>query len=477
MSQKQADILALESFRDTGDYVRLAEVLPRHWKLLPEFDYDAIRLRLFAAELAGRTNRIDEMSSALTPYLSRLDRMPFGLVSRALLLCSVYHYLSKDLPHALKLATEAETVAHIRDDEAAEAEAIAFQAQILAVMEREEEAIDRFKKAIACWGCQHQLHKIGLAYLGLGMVLNRVGQVEEAHLTLDRSAKLLSKSRDDCSLAFARFHLAFALNALGEPETACQDLLLAYDIFKRKAHEALGATLNAIAATLIILKEYTEAESYLQQAFSHQATTLHLAGTYEVKARLHFARRECDEAEAALASALSVAEISAKDAAATKRTFGKLRLAQKQYKEAATLFREALAIAQDAKEWLLEIELKALLVQALSEVEPLEAFKLMAEVEAALEGRNLVEVKRLAQTSRRSLKALEQEHCFVLTDTKLPRLCEAREEMLKWMWARSLCKSKGNSAKAANLLGVTPTYIRKLTKTIPRHLLKKTPKD
>ena len=69
-----------------------------------------------------------------------------------------------------------------------------------------------------------------------------------------------------------------------------------------------------------------------------------------------------------------------------------------------------------------------------------------------------------------ALKALEQEHCFVLSDAKLPHLCEAREEMLKWLWARSLFKSKGNSAKAANLLGVTPTYIRKLTKTIPRHL-------
>src|SRR5262245_58752973 len=107
MSQTQADILALEAFREAGDYARLAEVLPRYWKVAPEFDYDALRLRLFAAELAGRTNRLDEMQFALAPYLTRLDRVPFGLASRTLLVCSVYHYHCKDLPQALKLATEA----------------------------------------------------------------------------------------------------------------------------------------------------------------------------------------------------------------------------------------------------------------------------------------------------------------------------------------------------------------------------------
>lgn len=470
MSQKQADILALESFRETGDYARLAEVLPRQWRLLPEFEYDTIRLRLFAAELAGRAHRLEEMRTALAPYLTRLDRVPFGLASRTLLICSVYCYLRKELAQALKLATEAETVAHARDDEAAEAEAVAFQAQILAHMERSDEAVERFQKSISCWSCHTQPHKVGMAHLGLGIVLSRVGEIEEAHIVLDRSARLLSKSHDDCSLAFARFHLAYALNALGEPETAYQDLLLAYETFSRKNHEAQGATLNAMAVTLITLKEYTKADELLHRALHKTANTLHLAETYEVKARLHFARRECREAEAAITAALQAADLLPKVAAEARRTLGKLRLAQKQYEAAATLLREALHMAQDAREWLLEVELKALLAQALSEGEPLEAFRIMAEVEATLEGRNLVDLKRLAQASRRCLKALEQEHCFVLSDAKLPHLCEAREEMLKWLWARSLFKSKGNSAKAANLLGVTPTYIRKLTKTIPRHL-------
>jgi hypothetical protein len=46
------------------------------------------------------------------------------------------------------------------------------------------------------------------------------------------------------------------------------------------------------------------------------------------------------------------------------------------------------------------------------------------------------------------------------------------EAMLKWMWARSLYKAKGSARRAASLLGVTPTYIRRLTKIIPRDLLK-----
>jgi hypothetical protein len=43
---------------------------------------------------------------------------------------------------------------------------------------------------------------------------------------------------------------------------------------------------------------------------------------------------------------------------------------------------------------------------------------------------------------------------------------------LKWLWARALHKARGNAREAASILDVTPTYIRKLTKVIPRDLLR-----
>ena len=64
------------------------------------------------------------------------------------------------------------------------------------------------------------------------------------------------------------------------------------------------------------------------------------------------------------------------------------------------------------------------------------------------------------------------EQYFILSDAKIPLLADAKISLLKWLWARALHRARGNARDAASILGVTPTYIRKLTKVIPRNLLR-----
>ncbi|HKY04503.1 MAG TPA: hypothetical protein VJQ56_06420, partial [Blastocatellia bacterium] len=101
------------------------------------------------------------------------------------------------------------------------------------------------------------------------------------------------------------------------------------------------------------------------------------------------------------------------------------------------------------------------------------------DVEAALGERPLPDLRKDAQAARRRINSLSQEHYFILSDAKMPLLADAKISLLKWLWARALYKARGNARDAAAILGVTPTYIRKLTKVIPRDLLrpgKKRPK-
>ncbi|HWP43825.1 MAG TPA: hypothetical protein VNO14_11350, partial [Blastocatellia bacterium] len=86
--------------------------------------------------------------------------------------------------------------------------------------------------------------------------------------------------------------------------------------------------------------------------------------------------------------------------------------------------------------------------------------------------RPLPELRREAAAARKRINALDQEHYFILSDIKIPLLAEAKIALLKWLWARALYKARGNAREAASILGVTPTYIRKLTKVIPRDLLR-----
>jgi tetratricopeptide (TPR) repeat protein len=474
MAQNQADASLLESLRESGDYTKLAELLPNSWKNAPEYNFEPIRLRLLAAELAMRCERSDDLKQALAPYLNDIDNAPFALAPRLLLGCAGYHYYSKNFRHALRLASKAEAAATARDDEWTQAEARHLKAQSLHGLNRWDEALVEIEAAILLYAEQARVYRLGLAHLAMGIILNRIGGIEEAQSALKKSVKLLSKCKDEYSLARARFYLAKDLNMIGEFSNAYQQLLLAHETFEKTGSEYDDLTINEIAWTLIALKDFEEAQYFICRALkSCESFAGVCAAAYEVKAEFHIARRECAEAREALNHSLEFARQCKNrlQEAQSKRTLGKLFLLGKHQEAAAGVLEKALDLAHDLGEPLLIVELKILLAQAVCEANPREALQLLAEAEVTLNGREKLLLNRIAQEARKQIDTLEQEHFFVLSDARLPQLGDARDAMLKWMWARSLFQAKGNAAKAASIIGVTPTYIRKLTKEIPRDLL------
>jgi tetratricopeptide (TPR) repeat protein len=477
MPHKSTEIAALEELRESGDYEKIASLLGSGWQTAPDFDEDTVRLRLLAAELAGRNGRLDEMESALAPYLYSTDRVPFALAARVLLMAALYHYRRSEPSEALRLASLAQTVAIVRDDELTRGEAVQLQGQALWSLERWEEAAKCFEEAVEIYAAGPRSYWLGVAYLCLGAVRNRTGAVEEARTTLERGIKILLKSHDDYNLAVARVNVALALNVIGEHETAQKYLLFAHDTFEQMGHDQYTyLTLNSIAATLVWLKDYDLADAYVNRAIETgvRVRSTQIASTYEIKARVHLARREWDHAQRALGTALEIAEQanSQSQKADVRRTLGKYYLTQNRDEEAASVLWAALDLARDLRASLLELEIKALLAQAICVNNPVEACKLLSDVEASIGSRPLVELRKEAHAARRRINALDQEQYFILSDAKIPLLADAKISLLKWLWARALHRARGNARDAASILGVTPTYIRKLTKVIPRDLLR-----
>ncbi len=477
MPHTYTDVAALEELRESGDYEKIASLLSDSWQTGSEFDDEIIRRRLIAAELAGRDGRVEDMEAALAPYMESVDCVPFKLAARVLLMTALYHYRRNEPSEALRLASLAQTIATVRDDEFTRGEATQLRGQALWSLERWEEAAGCFEAAAGIYADGSRSYWLGVCYLCLGAVRSRMGAVEEARITLERGIKILLKSHDDYNLAVARVNVAVALNVLGEHETAYKYLLFAHDTFEQIGHEQYTyLTLNNIAATLVWLKDYDRAETYITRAIEMcvKVRSTQIASTYEIKARVHLARREWEKAHKALGTALEIAEQadSQSQKADVRRTLGKYYLSQERDEDAAAVLWEALDIAHDLRASLLELEIKALLAQAICANNPVEACKLLSDVETALGSRPLAELTREAHAARRRINALDQEQYFVLSDSKIPLLANAKISLLKWLWARALHKARGNAREAASILGVTPTYIRKLTKVIPRDLLR-----
>ena len=477
MPHKYTGVAALEELRETGDYEKIGSLLGSAWRTDPAFDEDVVRVRVLAAEVAGRNGQLDEMEAALTPYFEGVDHVPFALAARVLLMTALYHYRRNEPSESLRLACLSQTIAEVRDDDLTRGEAIQLQGQALWSLERWDEAATRFETAVEVYAAGPRPYWLGVAYVCLGAVRNRMGAVEDARTTLERGIKLLLKSHDEYNLAVARVNVALALNAIGEHETAHKYLLFAHDTFEQLRHDQYTyLTLNSIAATLVWLKDYDRANAYVTRAIEMgvRVRSTQIASTYEIKARVHLARREWEKAQRALGTALEIAEQanSQSQRADVRRTLGKYYLSQDRDEEAASVLLEALDIAHDLRASLLELEIKALLAQASCANNPVEACKLLSDVEASIESRPLGELRKEAQTARRRIISLDQEQYFILSDGKIPLLADAKISLLKWLWARALHRARGNARDAASILGVTPTYIRKLTKVIPRDLLR-----
>ena len=59
-----------------------------------------------------------------------------------------------------------------------------------------DEAARCFEEAVEIYASGSRTYWLGVAYLCLGAVRNRIGEVEEARTTLERGIKILLKSHD-----------------------------------------------------------------------------------------------------------------------------------------------------------------------------------------------------------------------------------------------------------------------------------------
>jgi tetratricopeptide (TPR) repeat protein len=294
---------------------------------------------------------------------------------------------------------------------------------------------------------------------------------------LERGIRIMLKYKDEFSLAVARADVASALNAMGEYEAALKYLQFAQDTFEQEGLETYKLmTLNKIAESLIFLKEYDRAAQNITRSLEVAVATrsTQIAFTYEMKGRLALARGDMDKAERTLHSSVEMADQAGSQLqkAETRRTLGRVLLAQGRPADAVKVLREGLESAIESRARLLELEIKALLSEAIYPETPVEAVRYIAEVEAEMADRELPELRKITQVARKQIDSLDHEHYFIISDARMPTLSEARVAMLKWLWARALYKARGNAREAAEQLDVTPTYIRKLTKLIPRDLLR-----
>ena len=153
MAHNYTDVAALEELRESGDYEKIASLLGGSWQTAPEFEEETVRLRLLATELAGRNGQVEEMEAALGPYLEGVDRVPFALAARVLLMTGLYHYRRNEPTEALRLASLAQTIATVRDDDLTRGEAVQLQGQALWSLERWEEAAGCFEAAVEIYAC------------------------------------------------------------------------------------------------------------------------------------------------------------------------------------------------------------------------------------------------------------------------------------------------------------------------------------
>jgi tetratricopeptide (TPR) repeat protein len=477
MSKMQYDLMIFEVLREAGDYEKLARLLPEDWQTAPAYDEVTIRMRLLAAEIFSRRGHLDQMELALAPYLQDIDRVPFGLVASVLVMSSIYRNRCCEPAEALRLASSARAVATVRGDESTAAEAVHAEGKALWSLGRCDEAISTFEEAIRLYAGQSRTYRLALAYLSLGEVLGRIGLVEEARSALERAIRILLKFRDEYSLAVARVDAALILIAQGEYEISLKYLEFAHNTFEQMGHDRHRlTTLNKIAEALLYLKAYDKAANYIARALE-VATAIcstQVASTYELKGRLHLAQQDWGKAKKALFASLDMAEQAGNRIQKLEawRTLGKLYLAQGRDSQAAYVLREALDETVDLRAALLELELKALLSQAMCSTDPNEACRLLTEVEAAIKNRSLPELKKASQAARKRIDSLDREHFFIITDNRMPTLADAKIALLKWLWSRSLHRSKGDVREAAARLGISPAYIRKLTKLILRDLLR-----
>lgn len=67
---------------------------------------------------------------------------------------------------------------------------------------------------------------------------------------------------------------------------------------------------------------------------------------------------------------------------------------------------------------------------------------------------------------RRPVMPETNETIFIISADPLPTIVEARNQLITWLWKQALQEAKGNTKRAAEILGVTDTYVNFLGRRI-----------
>jgi tetratricopeptide (TPR) repeat protein len=191
----------------------------------------------------------------------------------------------------------------------------------------------------------------------------------------------------------------------------------------------------------------------------------------ELMAQAYLEAGDTEKAEAAVQLALEDARSSGTglEQAEAERTAGRLYLLQEKHPEAIHSLRSALGHVLNAQHKMLELEIRALLALASLSTDPQAACDLLASVEVDARGLVLPEITAICRKVRNQLLAAGDD-LFVISSSELPTIAEARDRLITWLFTHALQKAEGRSRKTAEVLGVTPTYVRMICRLLGKGL-------
>jgi tetratricopeptide (TPR) repeat protein len=467
------DLSEFEQLREAGDYDALRRLLPDDLETWNPFDEKTILTRIVAADVYVHDGNLIEMEQMIAPYITNTDikRVPLSVVARVFLMNALsLHYRNKS-DQAIQMLGRAQTIAAATDDEKLITETVHCEGDILYSLAALEKAIQKFEAVLVPYAAQGRIYRIGLASLGLGRCLTRLGRLQQAAFAIENAIRILARSRDVLGLALATESLAYVLSAQEAHPSALRLHRCACETFQRLGsnHRSLVSRTNIVEA-LLRMGQYVEAGAIITEVVSLQTSypTETTPQLYRAQATFNALTGRWEQAERAARLAVEIAERS-EDLVAraeARMTLGNLYLVQWRDIEAASELRAALLDALKARDTLLELEIKAMLAGALHWLNFAESGRLMSEVESEIKGRQFPHIQQTCRRVRSLVAARASESLFILSDEESPALNDARSRLVIWLLERALRKTGGNLKQAGSLLKVTGEYVRKLLKRL-----------
>lgn len=255
---------ARDRFADAGDDRRLARCDA------------ALALDLLGA---GRLEDAEGRAEAAVAGLGMLDR-PVDAAQLQLVLGRVQAE-GERYEESLVNFRAAYAVFSGRDLWPAAAEAIHFEALVLAAMEQDEPAIERFHEAIDVAERRGMSGGEGTSRLELAGLFGRLGRLDEAVMQFELARDALGKAGDEFGVAHATYGLGTARRQAGDLDEALDAFSVAAESFA--AMDAVGAQAQALLDGGTVLAEMGRVDdglAWLEQAaagFAIDGEPLHIA--------------------------------------------------------------------------------------------------------------------------------------------------------------------------------------------------------